>query len=159
MPILQLSFGAVPQEAACVQRPCEAVPAEPCGAHSQPWELGTAVSQQETSTLPEPGGGKTYLQPGTCFIPSWHTSKHQGTTPDVTAADSKGSHNVFHLRTNCCLGRNTVLGCTTGLYGKGWRSLEGRKSKHNKLILQIRLCQKSAVSLELFHPVPWHKNH
>lgn len=46
-----------------------------------------------------------------------------------------------------------------GLYGKSWRRLEGRKSKHNELILQIRLCQKSAVSLELFHPVLWHKNH
>lgn len=84
------SFSAVPWEAvnaACVQRHCE-----PCGAQSQPWKPGTAMSQQETSTVPEPAGGKTYLQPGTCFFPSCNTSKHQGTTPDVTAADSQGSH-------------------------------------------------------------------
>lgn len=51
------------------------------------------------------------------------------------------------------------LDSATGLCGKSWTSLEGRKSKHNELILQIRISQKSAVSLELFHAVPWHKNH
>lgn len=115
MPILQLQFQCCASGGCecclCTEAP-EAAPAEPWGAQSQPWNPGTALFQQETSKLPEPGAGKTDPQLWTCFIPSCYTSKHQGATPDVTAADSQGSHNIFCLRTNHCLGKNPVLDWT-----------------------------------------------
>lgn len=76
------------------------------------------------STQPTPGNlaqpcpsrktwGRQKLSPArNLFHPFCYTSKHQGSTPGTTAADSEGSCNVFHWRTNYCLGRNTVLGWT-----------------------------------------------
>lgn len=122
-------------------------PAQLCPSGNHPcWlSLGEAkliYSQESVSSLP---------------VTLQNISKTPKTSQLLTQRES---HNVFHLRTNYSWGRNIVLCLYRTIYEKlENRSLECRRSKHNKLILQIRLCQKSAVSLELFHAVPWHKYH
>lgn len=66
-------------------------PAQPCPSRKHPHWLNLGETTLIYSYEP-------------VFIPSCYTSEHQGTTQDITADDSEGSHNAFHLRTHYCLG-------------------------------------------------------
>lgn len=74
----------------------------------------------------------------------------------------KWSCNISLSRMDYCFWRRNTLEGPLFLVEKYYmtvheklknKGLECKKSKYNKLILQIFLCQKSAVSLELLHAV------
>lgn len=158
MPILQLKFQCC-ASGGCECCLCTEVPwghssrahpetlAQPCprGKHPRCLNLGQAkliYSHEPASSLPV-------------------TLQNIREPPQRQSCWLRVALQCLSLKGKLLLGKKycSWLDSITGLDGKSWRSLEGRKSKHNELILQIRLCQKSAVSLELFHAVPWHKNH
>lgn len=162
-PFCSCSFSAVPREAvsaACAQRHLRLLQQSPEELRASPGTPAQPYSSRKHPSCLNLGQAKLIL--------SYEPVSSLPVTLQNIREPPQMSQLLTHrgLTISFAWGQITawekILFLTGQYYRTVWEKLKkfGRQEiKTQRAYPPIRLCQKSAVSLELFHAVPWHKNH